>query len=668
MEDLSLTTSSWWLYTFKRINMKKYIYTILLYVFVLETSSAQVPDNVYKYYEHEDAPLYINIIGGNNVSLKRSGYYWRMIKNPNVICMSSFKGQTYSVISSTYKEYKTILPFSEGLAAVAKTKYSSLENIYCKWGFIDERKNTIIPCKYWRARSFHEGLAAVYKSTKTNYRQSLRNPKGWYGWIYINTKGEEIISETFKAASDFSDGMAIVVKETDTNNPEYGPMKVCSINKKGEVLDTKIINNKGYNYFIPSPFAEWTNKGDSILCVDSNGKVQLVKNTEPKHSKYNSPFHALEKISGKEIQIKDPACFGEIGIHNNVSTEWVHLKGFNYLCNINVYGDKTKLISSANNNGDLLLCLASKYYLGDQRFLINQSYKKAFGYFKECATKYNDIDAQFMLGWMYEHGQGIEKDERMSSYWYDKSKRKRVALIIGNWDYVKYLKKSLRSPRKDIEDMYKSLIQIGFEKPMVARNANKKELEDSIRVFLKKANTADVAVVYYSGHGLQYNKKNYLLPNDYEQFEYDSKNEKDISRKLDERCIIGQEIMSKMDSLECERKFLILDACRDHSFGGRKGDDTEKFVKMESNHKKGTCVLFATTEGSAAYDGGNGENSFFTQALLEGLKKPSLTFRKLFDYVQEKVKHESSKYKNEIQIPVVFGIRPVEDFIFNDKQ
>lgn len=209
-------------------------------------------------------------------------------------------------------------------------------------------------------------------------------------------------------------------------------------------------------------------------------------------------------------------------------------------------------------------------------------------------------------------------------------------------------------------------MRVGFEKPIVARNVNKGSMEDSIRVFLSKASTADVVVVYYSGHGLQYNKKNYLLPNDYEMFDYDYKNEKEIGRKLDERCVIGQDIMKAMDYLACDNKFLILDACRDHSFGGIKGSDSEKFVEMESKNK--TCVVFATAEGAAAYDGGNKENSFFTKALLDGLKKPKMKFQELFDYIQRQVKVESAIYKNEMQIPVVYGITPYKDFIFNSNR
>ena len=86
---------------------------------------------------------------------------------------------------------------------------------------------------------------------------------------------------------------------------------------------------------------------------------------------------------------------------------------------------------------------------------------------------------------------------------------------------------------------------------------------------------------------------------------------------------------------------------------------------MES--KQGTCVLYATDEGASAYDGRENENSYFTEALLKGFKQPYMRFYELFEFVKEQVKTESSKYQKDIQEPVVCGMEPVRNFIFNNK-
>lgn len=613
-----------------------------------------VPQIVYDYYDPCNSPIAICLMGGEKKS--KDGF----IKNLQVQYISKnvlWNDRYYDIISPT-KKYRKILPFSEGLAAVSSKIIFGHE--YIEWGFINEKRNLVIPCKYEKARSFHEGLAAVYKCLKGTEKDLKNNPGGCRGWVYVNDKGEEIISDTYEVASDFSDGMAIVVKFFNRENPHHGPTGFHVINKKGEILDSKMINNRGDDFFIYGSICQWTNNGDSILKIDDNGKLQLIKNPEPKHIEYGD-FRKKAIIGGKKFL----PGYGGFGVYDelNGSTTHVNLKNIPfYLGDMNVYGDKSYLLSLAKEKESFSLCLASKYYLGDSRYQINQSYKKSFDYFKYSAKEFNSLEAQFMLGWMYEHAQGVEKNETLAQYWYDKSKRKRIALIIGNWDYPDF-KKPLESPRYDIEGMYNTLIRIGFEKPIVARNACKQAMEDSIKAFMEKAKTADVALVYYSGHGLQFKNKNYLLPNDYKHIKL--RKRKEIERKLEETCVVGQDVMTLMDSLECGNKFLILDACRDHGFGGRKGSETEKFVKMQSKNRNGTCVVFATAEGTSAYEGGNKENSIFTKALLDGLNNPRMLFKDLYVFIKKQVEEESLDNIDELQTPEVYNMKSVENFIFN---
>jgi hypothetical protein len=77
--------------------------------------------------------------------------------------------------SITKIKYRTIKPFSEGLAAV--------EIYYEKWGFIDKTGKEVIPCIYYNVESFSNGRAKVYDS----YYDYHRNY-----YYYIDKTGKRV--------------------------------------------------------------------------------------------------------------------------------------------------------------------------------------------------------------------------------------------------------------------------------------------------------------------------------------------------------------------------------------------------------------------------------------------------------------------------------------------
>jgi len=96
-------------------------------------------------------------------------------------------------------QYKVVLPFSEGLAAVAHVPAgdSSL-----KWGFIDKRGKVVIPLIYDVVTFFHDGLAVVGKS----YGRG-RNLK----WGVIETLGPQVTPNVhYDAAKILGGGFAAV--------------------------------------------------------------------------------------------------------------------------------------------------------------------------------------------------------------------------------------------------------------------------------------------------------------------------------------------------------------------------------------------------------------------------------------------------------------------------
>jgi len=228
-----------------------------------------------------------------------------------------------------------------------------------------------------------------------------------------------------------------------------------------------------------------------------------------------------------------------------------------------------------------------------------------------------------------------------------KKRERGIALIIGNaaYDHTKHL----NSPIKDAEDIGLSLKKLGFE-VMVERNLNSRQQKEVIDRFTSDAENYDVAIFYYSGHGIQIKNENYLLPTDF-------KGEKESELYY---CARPRGVIEDLDQAGCNLKIIIIDACRDNPFSMSKGGSSG-LAPMEGT--AGTYIVYATAENKTAVDGKVGENSRFTKALLHALNKPGLNLHEVFDVVGEEVGKES----NGTQLPKVNHQPPIGKFIFNNR-
>src|SRR5476649_2388677 len=89
---------------------------------------------------------------------------------------------------------------------------------------------------------------------------------------------------------------------------------------------------------------------------------------------------------------------------------------------------------------------------------------------------------------------------------------KRVALIVGNAAYKNASK--LTNPTNDAKAIAGMLQSAGFDAVELHENLGIRELRQAINDFADLARDADTAVVYYSGHGMEVNGINYLIPID----------------------------------------------------------------------------------------------------------------------------------------------------------
>ncbi len=220
---------------------------------------------------------------------------------------------------------------------------------------------------------------------------------------------------------------------------------------------------------------------------------------------------------------------------------------------------------------------------------------------------------------------------------------KRVALVIGNSSYQNTAQ--LRNPVNDADAMSATFKKAGFDVVESRRDLKISETRRVLRDFSDKALDADVAVIYYAGHGMEVDGSNYLIP-------VDAALERDAD-VFDETIPLDRLLLT----IEPAKKLrlVILDACRDNPFsrtmkrtmGSR--SMTRGFAKVEPSSPN-TLVAFAAKAGSTAADG-DSNNSPFTTALVKHIATPGLDLRKAFGFIRDDVLQVTSNR----QEPFVYG-------------
>src|ERR1700682_2611497 len=133
---------------------------------------------------------------------------------------------------------------------------------------------------------------------------------------------------------------------------------------------------------------------------------------------------------------------------------------------------------------------------------------------------------------------------------------KRVALVVGNSTYQTV--PQLPNPSRDASAVAKMFKDAGFDSVDVQLNVGNLEFKRSIRKFEALADHADIAVVYYAGHGLEIGGINSLIP-------VDARLASD--RDADDEAIPLERLLSSADGAKRLRLILVA-GCRDNTFVG----------------------------------------------------------------------------------------------------
>lgn len=230
-----------------------------------------------------------------------------------------------------------------------------------------------------------------------------------------------------------------------------------------------------------------------------------------------------------------------------------------------------------------------------------------------------------------------------------------VALVFGNSDYKEMGR--LRNPSNDAEDLSARLVEMGYEVETVF-DATYTEMRVALSKFTEMSRRADVALVYFAGHGIEVERQNYLIPTD-----ATLKNDNQVAFQT-----IPLTMMQNAVDGARKLKVILLDSCRDNPFlaqmqstgTSRRSTMERGMAPISLRPNAGIVVSYAAKAGTTASDG-DARNSPYAAALLNHLTTRNLEVNRLF----RKVRDEVVRSTNGLQVPDSYESLPAEDLFLH---
>lgn len=209
----------------------------------------------------------------------------------------------------------------------------------------------------------------------------------------------------------------------------------------------------------------------------------------------------------------------------------------------------------------------------------------------------------------------------------------KIALLIGNSDYSFA---PLDNPLHDVDGLYDTLREIGFKKSniKILKNSSQNEMKKALFDFEQKASSSDIALIYFSGHGMQVNNTNYMFPAN-----------TTATKPIHLEGLVNLNFFIQ-SATSAKYGIVLVDACRNNPLikyfqnGKHKGSNAKKGLGQVTPTIGQVVIGFATSAGDTADDGTEGMSPYAT-SLTKWLKKPD-DIRNILGKVAIEV---SSKYE-----------------------
>ena len=224
---------------------------------------------------------------------------------------------------------------------------------------------------------------------------------------------------------------------------------------------------------------------------------------------------------------------------------------------------------------------------------------------------------------------------------------KRIALVIGNAAYPQ----PLLNPVNDARAMAERLRRLGFE-VLLRTDINSTQLQKASAEFSTQARGADIALVFYAGHGAQAGEANYVLP-------IGANMNALSSAAIQSQGVAVASLAGDLQRSGARGAVLILDACRqEYTRGGQQvpvsGNGAASHGFSDAAAPRGVVIAYSAGPGALARDfwSPDSRNSPYTSALLDALDAPGLAMGELFSQVASRV----ATMTHDVQKPrVSFG-------------
>ena len=220
---------------------------------------------------------------------------------------------------------------------------------------------------------------------------------------------------------------------------------------------------------------------------------------------------------------------------------------------------------------------------------------------------------------------------------------RRIALVIGNAAYEHAA--TLANPHNDAQAIAAALRRVGFTKVEVRQDIGRAAFIQVLQAFAGEARTAELALVFYAGHGLELAGRNFLIPTDAKLATDNDVEFEAVPLDLVLHAVEGSRRL----------RLVLLDACRDNPFvqkmtiaSGSGRSIGRGLGRIEP--PADTLVAYSAKDGQVAQDG-YGANSPYTTALLQQIETPGLEIQFLFRKVRDSVLAATGNQ----QEPYVYG-------------
>jgi formylglycine-generating enzyme required for sulfatase activity len=242
----------------------------------------------------------------------------------------------------------------------------------------------------------------------------------------------------------------------------------------------------------------------------------------------------------------------------------------------------------------------------------------------------------------------------------------RLALLIGNSAYQSNA--SLTNPVNDAKDLAKVLRRLGFE-VIHRQNLNQQKMEAVINQFGKKLrqNKKSVGLFYFSGHGVQHDGENFLIP-------IGASRTLSNAEQLRYKAVAAGYVLATMKAADNEANFIFLDACRNSPFKSWFKGEMAAPGLASMPTVPGALIAYAASPGGVAANG-EGRNSPYVKHLINWIQQPNLSINQVLRKVRSAVREEtygvqSPGYYDELNDDFYF-VQQQDDFtpgkVFRDR-